>query len=90
MIEYNFKKALPVWEKNKENEMNYNLVFRSVIDRAEDVKIALSASSMYQMFVNGVLACEGPARAGHGYYRVDEIDISKFLTQDKNVVCIIS
>jgi len=88
MVEYNFKKALPVWETDKENEMNYNLVFRSVINKAEKVKIALSASSMYQMFVNGSLVSEGPARAGHGWYRVDEIDISRYVTKDKNVVCI--
>ena len=88
MKKYTFRSALPVWEKDKENEMNYNLVFRSVVDKAENAVVALSASSMYQMFVNGVLVCEGPARAGHGYYRVDEIDISKYLTRDKNVICI--
>ena len=88
MVKYMFKKALPVWEKGKENEMNYNLVFRAVVDKSDDVIIALSASSMYQMFVNGNLVSEGPARAGHGYYRVDEIDISKYLTDEKNIVCI--
>ena len=88
MVKYTFNKALPVWEKGKENEMNYNLVFRGVVDKADNVKIALSASSMYQMFVNGNLVSEGPARAGHGRYRVDEIDISKFMSQDKNIVCI--
>ena len=88
MTDYNFRKALPVWEEGKENEMNYNLVFRAVVDKSNDAKISLTASSMYQMFVNGVLVSEGPARAGHGYYRVDEIDLSEHLTEEKNVVCI--
>ncbi len=88
MVEYIFKQALPVWEESKEKEMNYNLIFRSIVDKSDDVKVALTASSMYQMFVNGVLVSEGPARAGHGYYRVDEIDITKYLTDDKNIVCI--
>ena len=88
MVNYNFVKALPVWEEGKENTMNYNLIFRAVVDKSNDAKISLTASSMYQMFVNGVLVSEGPARAGHGYYRVDEIDLSKHLTDEKNVVCI--
>lgn len=88
MVKYTFNEALPVWEAGKDKKMNYNLVFRTVVDKADNVKIALSASSMYQMFVGGKLVSEGPARAGHGYYRVDEIDISKYLTQEKNIVCI--
>ena len=88
MIKYTFKEALPVWEEGKDREMNYNLVFRAVVDKAQSVKIALSASNMYQMFIGGRLISEGPARAGHGSYRVDEVDISKFMTEDKNIVCI--
>lgn len=88
MVKYTFKSAVPVWEEGKDKEMNYNLVFRSVVDKAEKAVIALTASSMYQMFVNGNLVCEGPARAGHGHYRVDEINISEYLTNDKNIVCI--
>ena len=88
MVEYIFKEALPVWEAGKSEEMNYHLVFRAVVDKNDSAKIALTASSMYQMFVNGKLVAEGPARAGHGYYRVDEIDISENLDKNKNVVCI--
>ena len=88
MVQYTFKSALPVWEAGKDKEMNYHLAFRTVVDKSESAKIALTASSMYQMFIDGKLVSEGPARAGHGYYRVDEIDISKYLTNEKNIVCI--
>ncbi len=88
MKPYTFKNALAVWEKDKDREMNYNLIFRSVVEKGDDVIVALTASSMYQLFVNGKFVAEGPARAGHGYYRVDEIDISKHLTKDKNIVSI--
>lgn len=92
MKKYIFKQALPVWEKNKATEMNYHLLFRSVVSEcdAKDciTKIALTASNMYQLFVNGHFVAEGPARAGHGYYRVDEIDISKYLTAEQNVIAI--
>ena len=86
MTEYKFKEALPVWEKDCEKTMNHHLVFRSVISPYENVFVSVSCSNMYQMFINGKFIAEGPARAGHGYYRVDEIDISKYLTEKDNVV----
>lgn len=88
MKAYNFKEAVPVWEKGKEKTMHHNLVFRSIIPKRENVFVALSASCMYQMFVNGEFVAEGPARAGHGYYRVDEIDISSYLADGDNIVTI--
>ena len=88
MEAYKFKEALPVWEKGKGKEMHYNLVFRCFVPKSDSVMIALCASNMYQMFVNGVFVSEGPARAGHGYYRVDETDISAYLTKEQNIVAI--
>lgn len=88
MKTYDFKKALPVWEQGKEREKNYNLAFRCIIPKNENTRIALTASNMYQMFINGTMIAEGPARAGHGYYRVDEIDISGYLTREENIVVI--
>lgn len=88
MREYVFKKAVSVWEKGKERERNYHLVFRTVVSGNKNVKVALAASNMYQMFVNGRMVAEGPARAGHGYYRVDEIDISKYMDGGKKVIAI--
>ena len=87
MQKYSFKKAIPVWESGKEDETNYNLVFRTVLPRGGAV-IAVAASNMYQMFVGGKMIAEGPARAGHGYYRVDEIDLGEYLTEDENIVAI--
>ena len=88
MKEYNFIKAVPVWEAGKDKTINYNLVFRTIVPKSNNAFIALSASNMYQMFVNGTMVSEGPARAGHGYYRVDEVDISSYLTNEENVVAI--
>ncbi|MBQ8525910.1 MAG: hypothetical protein IJ460_04255 [Clostridia bacterium] len=85
---YSFIEAVPVWEKKKDKEMNYNLIFRCVVPKTDNAIIALTASNMYQMFVNGSFAAEGPARAGHGCYRVDEIDISRYLTKENNIVSI--
>ena len=88
MKKYQFKKAIPVWEKDKDKTINYNLIFRTIIPKSNDVKIALSASNLYQLFINGTMIAEGPARAGHGYYRVDEIDITPYLKNDENIIAI--
>ena len=88
MKRYIFKEAVPVWEEGTENELNYNLVFRTIVNKAEKSVVNVSASNMYQMKVNGEMVSEGPARAGHGYYRVDEIDISHYLTFEKNIITI--
>ena len=88
MQTYTFQKAVPVWEVGKDKELNYHLVFRTMVKKSGNTKICLSASNMYQMFIGGNLIAEGPARAGHNYYRVDEIDISKYLTEDTNIVTI--
>lgn len=88
MKKYRFKSAVPVWEKDKETEMNYNLVFRAVIEKSADTVVCLTASNLYQMFVNGKMIAQGPARAGHGHYRVDEIDVSDYLTKEKNIVAL--
>lgn len=86
MKPYSFKEAVPVWEAGKDKIMNYNLVFRCIVPKADDAVVAVSAANMYQMFVNGHFVAEGPARAGHGYMRVDEVDISRYLTEDSNIV----
>lgn len=63
-------------------------MFRTIVSKSNNAIVALSASNMYQMFVNGIMVAEGPARAGHGYYRVDEIDVSTHLTNKENIVTI--
>lgn len=85
---YEFKKAIPVWEKGKECEKHYNLIFHCNVPKNEKTILCLSASNLYQLFINGEMIAQGPARAGHGYYRVDEIDISEKLTQEENKVTV--
>ena len=66
--------------------MNCELSFRTVIPKGEETKLFLAASSIYRLWVNGEFICAGPARAAHGWYRVDEICLSPFLTEDRNYV----
>jgi alpha-L-rhamnosidase len=43
---------------------------------------------LYRLFVNGQFAGHGPARAGHGFYRVDQWDISPKLKDGRNEVVV--
>ena len=88
MKNFNFKAAVPVWISGEENDMNVSLVLSA--SAGKDARLFVAGHSLYQVFVNGRLAAEGPARAGHGFYRVDELDLSPLCTKDENGIQIIA
>lgn len=83
---YTFKKAIPVWEKGTEVAINRALVFVSKLGKVKDCKLAIAGSTAFTVLVNGDFVAYGPARAGHGYYRVDEYCLDSYLTKDENIV----
>lgn len=88
MGRYIFKQAEPVWAARLQTEMNIRMGFYAQVDKCRS-SVNLACSTSYQIYVNGNFAAAGPARAAHGFYRVDEIDITSYLTKDKNDVGII-
>lgn len=74
-----FQKALPVWECGKSQEMNHMLLFTSDCPAQKNVLLRVSGYTSYQIFVNDILVSIGPARAGKGYYRVDELLLDPYL-----------
>jgi alpha-L-rhamnosidase len=84
------RKALPVWADGREKEMNLNLGFRGVFQSEKNGKTTLkiTASTLYRVFVNGEFIGSGPARAAHGYFRVDEYDLSRLAKNGENVVAV--
>lgn len=66
-----FKKALPIWVENRETEINLSCAFATEISGNEPIELAITASCLYRIFVNGKLIGYGPARAAHGYFRID-------------------
>lgn len=87
MRTFEFQRAVPIWAKEREREMNCELTFRAAISGAEAV-LRLTASSIYRVWVNGVFVAAGPARAAHGFYRVDEISLTPYLKLERNVLVI--
>lgn len=84
------KKALPVWAAGREKEMNLTLGFRGSFkaEKGEKVTLRIAASTLYRFFINGEFVGSGPARAAHGYFRVDEYDLSDCIKAGDNIVAI--
>lgn len=84
----NFVKAKPVWIKDKEQEVNCRVQFKTLCDKKDNIIIHIATSGVYQLYVNGRFVSYGPARAGKNHFRKEIIDISSFMTEPKNVVVI--
>ncbi|MBQ8447735.1 MAG: hypothetical protein IJX27_02245 [Clostridia bacterium] len=82
-----FEKARPVWPFGRESEMNLWLSFRALASGAGKTVLRLTGSSAYTVKVGGVFVAFGPARCAHGFYRVDELDITDYVN-GKSVVTI--
>lgn len=82
--------AKPVWPTGRSHEMNVQAGFRAVLrlTSRKGVKLRLTASTLYRATINGEHVGYGPARGPHGYYRVDEIDLSDTLSRGVNVVAV--
>lgn len=82
-----YSKASPVWAKDRENEMNLTLIFSATLQKADKAVLTITGASYYNVYVNGEFCGVGPARAAHGYFRVDNLPIK--LDKDQNEVKII-
>lgn len=88
MTPFVFQKAQPIWAKGRENEKNCELAFLFPFNGSAPTTVAISASSIYRLWVNGVFVAAGPARTAHGYFRVDELNLTAFLKPEHNVVAV--
>lgn len=87
MKKLEFLCAKPVWEKSMQTEMNHSLVFSANFDGKEEAVLCIAAQARYQIFLNGNFFAAGPARAGHGFFRIDRYELKN--TAEKNTVEII-
>lgn len=89
-IDSMFKKAVPIWIEGRTQEMNLRVQFKCVLDATagQQMTVKIAVPNVYQLFVNGRFLSYGPARAGKGHFRIDEIDISSALNTGKNYVVV--
>lgn len=81
-------KAQPVWLEGRENETNLTAVFTVNMEAKQDrtYRLAVTGSTLYRVWVNGKFAHYGPARAPHGYVRVDDLSLDGFFRPGENRV----
>ena len=81
-----FQKALPIFPKGKNRDMNTHIVLFARTDSLKNTVFSITASSFYQLFVNGVFVAFGPCRAAGGYARVDEFSLTPYHREGKNEI----
>ena len=85
--DYTFRAATPVWEVGTAKAPNHTVSFVADIPATDKtVTVSAAASCAFVLMVNGTYIAHGPARCCHGFFRVDEYDISKYLTKEINRV----
>lgn len=83
-----FDSAKPIWPRGRETEKNLFVGFRASFKAPAQEKVILRATgaTLYRVFLNGHFLGEGPARGPHGFFRVDEWDLTAKLQPGVNVV----
>ncbi len=85
----NFKKASPVWLRERGDEKNITVLMQTFISADNNTEIHMAGHCSYQVYINGEFVFFGPARAGRGYYRVDKLPIGKYLTEKENKITVL-
>lgn len=88
--EARMNQSVPVWAEGREKEMNLTLGFRGVftVDKNDKTHLRVAASTVYRIYLNGKFVGSGPARAGHGFFRVDQYDVTDRVKEGENIVAI--
>ena len=83
-----FISGKPVWPKGRETEKNLLVGFHAGFKAPLQEKVFLRATgaTLYRVFLNGHFLGHGPARGPHGFFRLDEWDLTDKLQPGVNVV----
>lgn len=87
-----FLKATPVWAEGHREDWNQFVGFHACWTPpnapASPHALRIAAADCYRVWCNGSFAGYGPARAAHGYARVDEWALDAFLREGVNHLAI--
>ena len=88
--EVRFEKAEPIWITAEKGEVNSSVAFVSHFDwdGVQPLKLRLTGCSIFKVFVNGEFSAYGPARGPHGWFRMDEWDLSRAAKKGRNRLAI--
>ena len=82
--------AKPVWPEGCEREWNCQVGFTAEFEGkdAKDAVLRFTGATMCRVFLNGEFLGYGPARAAHGFARVEELPLGGKLKPGRNVIAI--
>jgi len=86
-----FKRAVPVWPEGRSGDRNQMVGFRcewTRDDASASCLLRVAAADCYRVWCNGRHAGYGPARAAHGFARVDEWPLDGYLLDGTNHLAI--
>ena len=84
-----FKKAKGIWLKEYEGALNRTALFHTSISKGNNTIMNMAGQSTYQVYINGEFVHFGPSRASHGFYRVDHLNIEKYLNGGDNEIIVL-
>ncbi|MCR5750391.1 MAG: hypothetical protein K6G91_00370, partial [Kiritimatiellae bacterium] len=86
-----FDAAEPIWTTAEKDEINSTIAFTTHFDwdGKAPLKLRLAGCSVFKVFVNGEFAAYGPARGPHGWFRMDEWDLSRVARKGGNRLSIV-
>ena len=85
-----FDKAVPVWVRGRENELNLWVSLRVIAKKGENSLLRVTGHAAYHVRVDGELIAFGPAKCGDGYYRVDELDLTSHIKKNSVITITIA
>ncbi len=85
-----FASAKPIWPEGRETERNLSVGFRATFTAPAGQRtfLRMTGATLYRVWLNGQFLAHGPARGPHGFYRVDEIDLTERLAKGANLLAI--
>ncbi len=86
-----FDAAEPIWTTAEKGEVNSSVAFTTHFewDGRAPLKLRLAGCSIFKVFVNGEFAAYGPARGPHGWFRMDEWNLSRVARKGDNRLSIV-
>lgn len=85
-----FQKAKPCWASRMQKEYDYVMALHKSfeISSCQTARFNIAACSNYRFYLNGEFMGYGPSITAHGFFRVDEYDLSSKLKPGVNILAV--
>lgn len=80
-----FQKAVAVWPEGLAGQMNVRVSLHAKLQarHAQEITVRVAGATAFRLWINGNFLAYGPARAAHGFARIDEYKIPESILPQK-------